>query len=272
MGNELVRSHFGLLAEQGVWASLYTEPGAKVTAETWSFLIRARRVIELLQSSGRELREVLDIGCGTAPIARSVVAMGSHYEGIDFSAQMVEAAKRNTQDLLARGDVRLGVGDATKLDYPDNSFDAVTAMGLVEYLSRDQINCALREMRRILRPGGVAVLTIPKFWSWGRVVLGLLYPLRMVARKLPYRKNIKLKQQEEFRRLYLNPGELDRACGNVGLHKLGVSHYNVLLLSSPATLLAPRFCYLVNRPFEGLARIPGGDFLATGYIGLYQRE
>jgi hypothetical protein len=72
--------------------------------------------------------------------------------------------------------------------------------------------------------------------------------------------------------LYLNPGELDRACGNVGLHKLGVSHYNVLLLSSPATLLAPRFCYLVNRPFEGLARIPGGDFLATGYIGLYRRE
>ena len=269
--NDLVKSHFGQLAEQGVWASLYSEPGKKVTSETWSFLIRARRVVELLQSSGRELREVLDIGCGTAPIARSLVAMGSHYTGNDFSPEMVKAAKRNIEDLVLRGDARLGVGDATNLNYPDSTFDAVTAMGLVEYLTRDQVTQALREVRRVLLPGGIVVLTIPKRWDWGVTVLALLYPLRKAIRKRPYRKNLKLKRQEEFQRLYLTPSELDRACEDMGLRKVDDRHYNVQVLCRPATLVAPRLCYLVNRPFEGLSRVPGGNFFATGYIGMYSR-
>ena len=267
-----VHSHFSRLAEQGVWASLYDNNDKKVTAETWSFLIRVRRVTELLRSVGNGPGEVLDLGCGTAPIARSLVAMGGHYTGTDFSPQMIEAAGGNIGDLVAGGSARLQVGLATRTDFADASFDTVIAMGVLEYLTREQLAQTLREVSRVLRPGGVALLTIPKRWHWGRLVLAGLYPLRKAISMRPHRKNLKLEQQEEFRRLYLTTGELDRACEEAGMEKADARHYNVQPLCRPATLVAPRLCHLVNRPFESLARIPGGSFLATGYIGMYRRS
>jgi len=166
MNNESVRLHFDALAEQGVWASLYREADGKITAETWSFLIRARRVVQLLEFSGTKLHELLDIGWGTAPIAESIVAMGAHYTGVDFSPEMVSAAARNVSGLAANGTARVSLGDVTNLRSPDGSFNAVTAMGLIEYLSQREIAQSLSEVGRVSRPGGLAVITIPKRWNW----------------------------------------------------------------------------------------------------------
>ncbi|WP_052639777.1 class I SAM-dependent methyltransferase [Zavarzinella formosa] len=268
---EHVHTHFSRLAEQGVWASLYDNSSPKVTVETWSFLIRARRVIELLRTVGTGPGDVLDLGCGTAPIARSLVAMGGHYTGTDFSPQMIDAARANIGDLVIGGNADLQVGLATTPDFADASFDTIIAMGVLEYLTRDQLTQTLRGVSRMLRPGGVALLTIPKRRNWGRLVLAGLYPLRKAIQFRPYRKNLKLEQQEEFRRLYLTPGELDQACEAAGMEKADARHYNVQPACRPATLVAPRLCHLVNRPFEGLARVPGANFLATGYIGMYRK-
>lgn len=268
MSNAAVREHFGRLAEEGVWASLYER--GPVNAETWSFLIRARRVVELLRAAGTDVRDLLDVGCGTAPLARSVTAMGATYTGTDFAAEMIRRALDDLGDLAAQDRVRLEVGDATRLAFPAAHFDAVLAMGLLEYLTRDGLDRVLREAARVLRPGGVAVLTVPKRWYWGRVVYGLTYPLRKALRWRPGRA-LRLARDEGFRRLLLTPGELDRACARAGLRRVARRHYNVQLACRPATLLAPRLCYLLNRPLEGLARVPGGRFLASGYIGMYRR-
>ena len=270
MTNQAVQQHFSQLAEQGVWASLY-QTDCPVTAETWSFLIRARRVVELLQAAGVDLRDLLDVGCGTAPLARSTVAMGATYTGVDFSAEMIQEGLNDLGDLVAQDRVRLEVGDATSLAFPAGSFDAVLAMGVLEYLTRADVSKALREAARVLRPGGVAVLTIPKRWNWGQVVYALLYPLRRAVAARPGR-SLKLARRETFRRLLLTPGELDRFCAEAGLRKVDQRHYNVQLVCRPATQVGPRLCYFLNRPLEGLARVPGGHFLATGYIGMYRRD
>jgi SAM-dependent methyltransferase len=269
MANVEVKAHFSTLADQGVWASLYDER-SYVTAETWSFLIRARRIMELLQSQGQRLGNVLDIGCGTAPLARSLVALGSDYTGIDFSPQMIEGGKRNVPDLVRDGRARFQTGDATRLPFSDGEFDAVIAMGVLEYLSWVQIDRALHEIFRVLSPTGLALLTVPKRWHWGKLMNILLSPLRSVVRGNPW-QNIKLGKKENFERLYVNAGELDRACASAGLRKVDQRHYNVQLIFRPLTLRAPRWSYWVNRPFEGMARVPVGRFFATGYIGLYQR-
>jgi hypothetical protein len=99
----------------------------------------------------------------------------------------------------------------------------------------------------------------------------LVSPLGKLIRWRPYSKEITL-VKEEFHRLFLNASKLDRFCAEAGLPKVGARHYNVEVFSRPINLLAPRFCYLLNRPLEGFARIPGGSFLATGYIGMYRRE
>ena len=269
MGNEQVKSHFSRLAEQGVWASLYASSDEKTTSETWSFLVRVRHVMELLDTYGGT-GDVLDLGCGTAPIARGVAALGKRYVGVDFSPEMVESAKEQNGDLVEAGEARMLVGDATNIDFPDGSCGAVTAMGVLEYLTIDQIRQALKEICRVLRPDGVTILTIPKRRYWGKVVLGALYPIRKMVRWRPTRENMKLEEEEEVRRLYHMPGELDQLCEEEGLAKVAQRHYNAQLFGRPLTLLAPRLCYLLNRPFEAVGQFPGGRFLCTGYIGVYK--
>jgi ubiquinone/menaquinone biosynthesis C-methylase UbiE len=270
MSNSAVQTHFSKLAEDGVWASLYSATDT-ITSETWSFLIRARRVAELLQASGNTLSTVVDIGCGTAPIARSVTAMGSQYVGMDFSAEMIKAAGQSIPDLVQDGRARLLVGDVTRTGLPDRCCDAVVAMGVIEYLSAAAVDTAAKEMWRILRPGGVVILTIPKRHHWETILLGLLRPLRQLFRRPVSGGKRKLNVQEKFERLYLTPGELDAACRRAGLPRVDQRHYNLQPLCRPVTSVAPRFAYLVNHPFETLARVPVCSFLATGYIGMYRR-
>jgi SAM-dependent methyltransferase len=96
--------------------------------------------------------DVLDVGCGpgtiTADLARRV-APGA-VVGIDRSDDVLEQA-RSTPD--RPGNVRFETGDVYALDHPDDSFDVVHAHQVLQHLS-DPV-AALREMRRVCRPGGV---------------------------------------------------------------------------------------------------------------------
>jgi ubiquinone/menaquinone biosynthesis C-methylase UbiE len=105
---------------------------------------------------------VLDVACGTGLVtfaaARAVGAAG-HVLGVDLSGQMVEAAQGRAQ---ARGVSNAGFArmDAEQLALPDASVDvALCALGLM-YVP-DPL-AALREMRRVLRPGGRVALAV-----WG---------------------------------------------------------------------------------------------------------
>ena len=120
----------------------------------------------LLASAALETGEqVLDVACGTGLVslraAREVGPSGS-VVGVDLSATMVEAAHRQAQ---ARGcaNARFQRMDAERLELPDTVFDvALCALGLMYLPEPEQ---ALREMRRVLRPGGRLVLAV-----WGERV------------------------------------------------------------------------------------------------------
>lgn len=98
---------------------------------------------------------VLDIGCGpgtiTTDLAR-VVAPGS-VVGIDRSADVIETAAA-TDDLP--DNLTFAVGDVYSLDAGDDSVDVVHAHQMLQHLS-DPV-AALREMRRVCRPGGVVAV------------------------------------------------------------------------------------------------------------------
>ena len=266
-----VQTHFSALADQGVWASLY-QPGAKVTAESYSFLVRARRVMELLGSRDTPPRSLLDIGCGTAPLGPAVVAMAARYTGMDFSPSMIDAARRLMADSIASGSARLLVGDARNVALPDAAFDTVLAMGLVEYFPREQVTRVMQEVARLLAPGGAAIVTVPKRWNWSKVLNAVSWPVRKAIAWRPHSAHLKLRRKEAFDRLYLTPAELDRIGRSAGLLKIAERHYNVQIVGGPFISLAPRLAYLINRPFEWMARVPGLSFMATGYIAMYGRE
>ncbi len=89
---------------------------------------------------------VLDACCGTGDLAIAARARGADVVGLDFSEAMLErAGAKSTEIEWVRGDV-------LALPFDDASFDAVTVGFGVRNV--DDLDAGLRELRRVLRPGG----------------------------------------------------------------------------------------------------------------------
>ena len=96
---------------------------------------------------------VLDACCGTGDLAVAAHKAGGAVVGLDFSPPMLERATRKT------GDIEWVEGDLLGLPFQDASFDAATVGFGVRNV--EDLGKALRELRRVLRPGGrLAVLEI----------------------------------------------------------------------------------------------------------------
>jgi demethylmenaquinone methyltransferase / 2-methoxy-6-polyprenyl-1,4-benzoquinol methylase len=123
---------------------------------------------------------VLDACCGTGDLALAALAEGGRVTGLDFSEPMLERARRKSAA------VDWVQGDLLDLPFPDESFDAATVGFGVRNV--EDVDRALRELRRVLRPGarlGVLDLARPRgpLALFYRVWFDLLIPL--VGRVLP---------------------------------------------------------------------------------------
>jgi demethylmenaquinone methyltransferase/2-methoxy-6-polyprenyl-1,4-benzoquinol methylase len=101
---------------------------------------------------------VLDVCCGTGDLAFELagrVSPGGHVIGCDFSEPMLDLAREKATRRDAAG-VRFEWADALQLPYDGDRFDAVTVgFGVRNFADRDR---GLREMARVLRPGGRLVI------------------------------------------------------------------------------------------------------------------
>jgi len=101
---------------------------------------------------------ILDVGCGTGGMLKELAAFGLAI-GLDRAPEALARCRRRSGAPLVRG-------AAEGLPFPAGSFDLVTALDLLEHLDDDE--AGLREIARVLRPGGLAVLTVPAcplLWS-----------------------------------------------------------------------------------------------------------
>jgi SAM-dependent methyltransferase len=108
---------------------------------------------------------VLDLGCGggrhafeAARRGARVVALDTDQSELDKVAAIL-AAMAEAGEIPAGGSGTTVLGDATRLPFPDGSFDSVIAAEVLEHLPSDQM--AVNEIARVLRPGGVAAVTVP---------------------------------------------------------------------------------------------------------------
>jgi SAM-dependent methyltransferase len=132
--------------------------------EDWYWWFVARREAALRFTEDFRPRyepiRILDAGCGTgALLDRLEGRPGVEVYGLDFSGQALAYTRQ-------RGHVHLVQGDLTCLPFPDGTFDVVTALDVVEHIREDER--ALREVNRVLRPGGVLLASVPAFrFLWG---------------------------------------------------------------------------------------------------------
>lgn len=99
---------------------------------------------------------VLDAGCGTGYGAAHLAGRGAtRVLGVDVAAEAIEYARVHYQ----RENVFFSVGDCTSLDFPDETFDVVVSLHVIEHVA--DAERYLSEMRRVLKADGVFILSTP---------------------------------------------------------------------------------------------------------------
>lgn len=111
---------------------------------------------QMLQKFARRVggsRPVWDLGCGPGQTTRYLKNLGVDVSGLDVSGRMTQRAKENHPD------IHFQRGDILALDFEDNSIAAVLAFYAMVHFNNDQVRKALRNIYRVLKPGGVFLFT-----------------------------------------------------------------------------------------------------------------
>ena len=119
---------------------------------------RTEKVLEIYRP-GKQAR-VLDLGCGWGTVSFALAPMVRSVVGVDFSARSVELCRKGAEDLGLQN-VEFVHADATDTGLPDESFDLVYAVDLMEHLYPDQTQKVLDECARVLKRGGRIVIWTP---------------------------------------------------------------------------------------------------------------
>ena len=261
-----VLQHFDTLATDGRWSGLYDDHGDAVT--NYSFIVRRRRVEELLEPVIRADSRVLDIGCGTGVMAPFVLEAGAHYYGVDLSESMIAEARRRTGDVRAShgGSVEFSVGDVEDIRVPDAHFDVVMALGLLEYLH--DVNPAIDELMRTTKPGGTIIVSVPNTLCADAVACRVFSPFVTTAARAVRRLMGAPRPSDDFSHRKFRPGDLDRLFTSRGCRKSGEAHYNLEIAFYPFRRVWPTQSLRIKARAE---QHPTGVLrpFATAYIGRY---
>ena len=146
---EFTRSFYAQLGAEGL---------ARRTRADWDEQIVAA-VLDLLPPRAC----VLDVGCGYGRVAVPLARAGYDVEGIDLSPNLVDAARAAAESEALS--IRFVVGSMTELPYGNASFDVVLCLwsAFHELLEEHEQVRTLREMLRVLRRGGFALIEGPLF-------------------------------------------------------------------------------------------------------------
>jgi 2-polyprenyl-3-methyl-5-hydroxy-6-metoxy-1,4-benzoquinol methylase len=151
--------------EAGAYSRHYNErvPTIEEELEIWGpyhkhrhhmrYDIVAKGVRKHLPKGGR----VLDIGCGSMLVADRIRDLEGHYVGVDYGDPHIRYAAQKYESMTAAFNVGFARCDAAALPFAHDSVDVVVLTEVIEHLVRPEQ--AVWEIARVLKPGGVLVLT-----------------------------------------------------------------------------------------------------------------
>jgi SAM-dependent methyltransferase len=112
-----------------------------------------RQLLERLAAETRGRGPVCDMGCGPGEVARFLKDRGADALGVDLSTGMLDEARRLSPD------IPFYQGNMLALDIPEGSWAGIAAFYSLIHIPRLQVEAALRELNRVLMPGGVLLLS-----------------------------------------------------------------------------------------------------------------
>lgn len=248
---QLVEDHFSKVAAS--WPARYAND---VSFQNYNFIVRRKHVLQLFD---KEQGRYLDAGCGAGDFIPALLARGGDVFAVDVTAHMISQAEARFCSCDSTERIHLSRADVTNLDFPESYFDAIVAVGLIEYLSADEP--ILEELYRVLKPGGILILTVPNlaspFMAFDTLVS---HGKRLLQRALAKARGHDLSPTFVHRHFF--PWKLDRQLRQVGFHKLDYAYCTYGFFSAPRTgaLFLPLSKRLDRFPRSPLA------ILGTNYI------
>ena len=212
---------------------LLSESGA---GEVWNWespagRIRWRRRVEMLTAHLRPEMKVLELGCGTGYFTKEAARSGAEITAIDISNDLLEQARKE----VPLENVKFLVENAYEMTFSDNSFDTVIGSSVLHHL---EIDSALKEIFRVLRPGGIIRFTEPN----------MLNPQIAIQKNIPFIKKMLGDSPDETA---FFSWSLKKKMLNHGFSEVKIEPFDFLHPSIPAFMLP------VMKPFcSALEKIP----------------
>jgi ubiquinone/menaquinone biosynthesis C-methylase UbiE len=170
----------GPLAEPLPWNLVSKDYSIEVVPQFEKFAADALRV-----AGTRPGARVLDVAAGPGTLTLLAAKAAKSVEAIDFASDMIALLEQRARD-AGVSNVTARVGDGQALPYETSSFDAVFSMfGLIFFPDRAQ---GLTEMKRVLTPGGVAVISSWRPFSEAPLLAAVMAALAEQLPDLPFGK------------------------------------------------------------------------------------
>ncbi len=173
---EDVRSRFSPEEDSVKWDRMYA--GETERLEDEFFRLRRDFTVDYVTTHYGPDASICDLGCGAGPVISQLLGRGYNTVGLDYSADMLRNAA-NRIAAAAPGRRPLARSDIQVLPLRDQSVDCAVCLGVISYV--EHYETIIREIRRILKPGGTAIITYRN--EKNLMVSDPVGPLRYVAKK-----------------------------------------------------------------------------------------
>jgi SAM-dependent methyltransferase len=234
-----VDAHFQASAQY--WKQLYQNDGVfeVIHQQRRDRVLGIVETLELPQPS-----QILEIGCGAGATAIPLAQRGHSVDAVDTVNEMLQLTRKAAAEAGVSQRVRTTSEDAHRLSFSDNSFRLAIALGVTPYLH--SLSDALREMARVLEPGGYLIVNADNRWRLNYLLDPRRFPALATSRQrlrdwLEHRGLLKSDPAGPRPRMYSRK-EFDAALAAAGLQKLQgatlgfgpFSFLNFNFLSEPA--------------------------------------
>jgi SAM-dependent methyltransferase len=102
----------------------------------------------------------LDAGCGVTPLCQVIAARGVQTDACDVDRQLIDHLRALNTEFIYGCRVTFSCQDLTRTTFADATFDAISCISVLEHIPAASDQLAIMELLRILKPGGILVLTV----------------------------------------------------------------------------------------------------------------